>query len=83
MLVPTEWRANGGRKCWIFLPLDAPFLARGRGRSVDSTRKRSTRQTEDEMGDTGWLIVAIVSGVLAVIGWVARERWIIRRRRRR
>ena len=41
------------------------------------------RQTEDEMGDTGWLIVAIVSGVLAVIGWVTRERWIIRRRRRR
>ena len=31
------------------------------------------------MGDTGWLIVAIVSGVLAVIGWVARERWLIRR----
>ena len=40
-------------------------------------------QTEDEMGNTGWLIVAIVSGVLAVIGWVARERWLIRRRRRR
>jgi uncharacterized membrane protein YbhN (UPF0104 family) len=35
------------------------------------------------MGDTGWLIVAIVSGVLAVIGWAVRERWIIRRRRRR
>ena len=35
------------------------------------------------MGDTGWLIVAIVSGVLAVIGWVVREGWIIRRRRRR
>jgi len=39
--------------------------------------------TEGPMGDTGWLIVAIVSGVLAIIGWVARERWIIRRRRRR
>jgi len=35
------------------------------------------------MGDTGWLIVAIVAGLLAAIGWVVRERWIIRRRRRR
>ncbi len=35
------------------------------------------------MRDTGWLIVAIVAGVLAVIGWIVRERWIIRRRRRR
>lgn len=34
------------------------------------------------MGDTGWLIVAIVTGVLAVVGWIARERWIMRRRRR-
>ena len=35
------------------------------------------------MRDTAWLIVAIVTGVLAVIGWIARERWIMRRRRRR
>ena len=35
------------------------------------------------MGDTGWLIVAIVTGVLAAVGWIARERWIMRRRRRR
>jgi hypothetical protein len=35
------------------------------------------------MRDIGWLIVAIVTGVLAVIGWIARERWIMRRRRRR
>jgi uncharacterized membrane protein YbhN (UPF0104 family) len=35
------------------------------------------------MRDTAWLIVAIVAGVLAVIGWIARERWIMRRRRRR
>jgi uncharacterized membrane protein YbhN (UPF0104 family) len=34
------------------------------------------------MRDTAWLIVAIVAGVLAVIGWIARERWIMRRRRR-
>jgi uncharacterized membrane protein YbhN (UPF0104 family) len=33
------------------------------------------------MRDTGWLIVAIVAGLLAVIGWIARERWIMRRRR--
>jgi uncharacterized membrane protein YbhN (UPF0104 family) len=35
------------------------------------------------MRDTGWLIMAIVAGVLTVVGWIARERWIIRRRRRR
>jgi len=35
------------------------------------------------MGDIGWLVVAIVAGLLTVIGWIARERWIIRRRRRR
>ena len=35
------------------------------------------------MGDTGWLIVAIVTGVLAAVGWITRERWIMRRRRRR
>jgi uncharacterized membrane protein YbhN (UPF0104 family) len=34
------------------------------------------------MGDIGWLIVAIVAGLLAVIGWIVRERWIMRRRRR-
>jgi len=36
-----------------------------------------------QMRDTVWLIVAIVAGVLAVVGWVARERWLIRRRRGR
>jgi uncharacterized membrane protein YbhN (UPF0104 family) len=35
------------------------------------------------MRDTAWLVVAIVAGALAVIGWIVRERWIIRRRRRR
>jgi len=35
------------------------------------------------MGETAWLIVAITTGVLAAIGWIARERWIIRPRRRR
>jgi hypothetical protein len=35
------------------------------------------------MRDTGWLIVAVVAGVLTVVGWIARERWIMRRRRRR
>jgi uncharacterized membrane protein YbhN (UPF0104 family) len=35
------------------------------------------------MRDTVWLIVAIVAGVLTVVGWIVRERWIIRRRRRR
>jgi hypothetical protein len=33
--------------------------------------------------NTVWLIVAIVAGVLAVVGWIVRERWIIRRRRGR
>jgi uncharacterized membrane protein YbhN (UPF0104 family) len=35
------------------------------------------------MRDSAWLIVAIVAGVLTVVGWIVRERWIIRRRRRR
>jgi len=35
------------------------------------------------MGDTGWLIVANVAGVLTIVGWIVRERWIIRRRRQR
>jgi uncharacterized membrane protein YbhN (UPF0104 family) len=34
------------------------------------------------MRELGWLVVAVVVGVLAVVGWVARERWIMRRRRR-
>jgi uncharacterized membrane protein YbhN (UPF0104 family) len=33
--------------------------------------------------DLVWLVVAVVAGVLAVVGWVARERWVMRRRRRR
>jgi hypothetical protein len=35
------------------------------------------------MNDTEWLIVAIVAGVLAAVGWISREVWIHRRRRRR
>ena len=34
------------------------------------------------MRELGWLVVAVVVGVLAAVGWVARERWIVRRRRR-
>jgi uncharacterized membrane protein YbhN (UPF0104 family) len=34
------------------------------------------------MRELGWLVVAVVVGVLAAVGWVARERWIMRRRRR-
>ncbi len=32
--------------------------------------------------DLLWLLVAVVAGVLAAVGWIARERWIMRRRRR-
>jgi uncharacterized membrane protein YbhN (UPF0104 family) len=32
--------------------------------------------------DLVWLLVAVVAGVLAAVGWIARERWIMRRRRR-
>ncbi len=35
------------------------------------------------MSDTAWLVVAIVAGILAVTGWIAREGWIYRRRRAR
>lgn len=34
------------------------------------------------MRDLVWLLVAVVAGVLAAVGWIARERWIMRRRRR-
>jgi uncharacterized membrane protein YbhN (UPF0104 family) len=33
--------------------------------------------------DLVWLVVAVVAGALAVVGWVARERWVMKRRRRR
>ena len=35
-----------------------------------------------DMRDLVWLVVAIVAGLLAAVGWIARERWIMRRRRR-
>ena len=34
------------------------------------------------MRELGWLLLAVVVGVLAAVGWVARERWLMRRRRR-
>jgi hypothetical protein len=33
------------------------------------------------MRDLGWLVVAIVAGVVFVVLWVKRELWIHRRRR--
>jgi uncharacterized membrane protein YbhN (UPF0104 family) len=33
------------------------------------------------MRDLVWLVVAVVAGLLAVVGWIVRERWIMRRRR--
>jgi uncharacterized membrane protein YbhN (UPF0104 family) len=35
-----------------------------------------------DVRDLGWLLVAVVAGLLAAVGWIARERWIMRRRRR-
>jgi uncharacterized membrane protein YbhN (UPF0104 family) len=35
------------------------------------------------MRDLVWLVVAVVAGVLAAVGWIARERWLMRRRRQR
>jgi hypothetical protein len=35
------------------------------------------------MNDTLWLIVAVVFGALVAYGWIMRERWIHRRRRRK
>ena len=35
------------------------------------------------MSEGGWLVVAITAGVLALVGWIARERWVSRRWRRR
>ena len=33
------------------------------------------------MRDLVWLVVAVVAGLLAAVGWIARERWVMRRRR--
>jgi uncharacterized membrane protein YbhN (UPF0104 family) len=33
------------------------------------------------MRDLVWLVVAVVAGLLATVGWIVRERWIMRRRR--
>jgi len=33
------------------------------------------------MSDTGWLLIALFFGGLAVIGWIKRELWVQRRRR--
>jgi hypothetical protein len=35
------------------------------------------------MSDTSWLIVAVITGTLLVVGWVSREVAIHRRRRQR
>ena len=35
-----------------------------------------------DVRDLGWLLVAVVAGLLAAVGWIARERWLMRRRRR-
>jgi len=35
------------------------------------------------MSDTAWLILAVVVGALAVVGWIKRELWIHRQRRDR
>jgi hypothetical protein len=35
-----------------------------------------------DMRELVWLLVALGAGVLAAVGWIARERWIMRRRRR-
>jgi hypothetical protein len=37
------------------------------------------------MSEAGWLVLAITAGVLAAVGWLVRERWVVRRwgRRRR
>jgi uncharacterized membrane protein YbhN (UPF0104 family) len=34
------------------------------------------------VSELGWLVVAVVAGGLFVVGWIKRERWISRRRRR-
>jgi len=34
------------------------------------------------MSDMAWLVLAMAVGALVVTAWVARERWIHRRRRR-
>ena len=35
------------------------------------------------MTESGWLLLCLAVGFLAVVGWVERELWIARRRARR
>ena len=35
------------------------------------------------MSDFGWLLLSLSVGFLAVVGWVERELWTLRRRARR
>jgi hypothetical protein len=35
------------------------------------------------VSDTAWLVLTLVAGVLIATGWIAREVWIHRRRRKR
>ena len=63
------------------------WMTRASGRALTSLGKVDPVKFDPtarrkRMGDIGWLIVAIVAGLLAVIGWIVRERWIMRRRRR-
>jgi hypothetical protein len=37
-------------------------------------------QVAHAMSDSGWLLVALLFGALAAIGWIKREMWIRRRR---
>jgi hypothetical protein len=37
-------------------------------------------QVAHAMSESGWLLVALLFGALAAIGWIKREMWIRRRR---
>src|SRR6266436_925775 len=73
-------RDSNGRFGWCKSDLRYDELARvGRFDAVRSTGR--PRRGGVTMRDLAWLVVAVVAGLLAAVGWIARERWIMRRRR--
>ena len=49
-------------------------------RADDIHRSTLFDQVAQAMSDSGWLLVALLFGALAAIGWIKREMWIRRRR---
>jgi hypothetical protein len=67
------------------LPVRSATAGRHQGTGIHAGDERGGDGTpggSTPVSEAGWLVVAIVAGVLFVFGWIKRERWIAGRRRR-